>query len=116
MEYPMHVSPRDVLLIKEADVEYRDGRLTKSNGTTHVSLDRFKFGDASSTPTDPEETNSIVDVFKVNGSFTMELKVCSLAPQSGRKRRSNAQQNLARDSSSEENLLASFDESKHYVI
>ena len=39
MEYPMHVPPRDVQLVKEDDIEYRDGRLVESNGTTRVSLD-----------------------------------------------------------------------------
>ena len=110
MEYPMHVPPRDVQLIKEDDIEYRDGRLVKSNGTTRVSVDQpTSYDDIS--PDEDGETD-YPNVFNVSGSYTMKLKACKFVPQATRRRRSFAQRNLDSDSSSEENLMASFDQSE----
>ena len=110
VEYPMHVPPRDIQLVKEEDVEYREGRLFKSNGTTHVSLNQ-KFADNSPTSDTPGDDPAI-DIFTFDGSYSMELKVCRLAPQATRKRRAITRQRLASDSCSEENLMAAYNESK----
>ena len=110
VEYPMHVSPRDIELVKEEDVEYREGRLSKSNGTTHVSLNR-RLTDKTSTSDTPGD-DPAVDMFTFDGSYRMELKVCRLAPQATRKRRAITRQHLASDSCSEENLMAAYNESK----
>ena len=110
MEYPMHTPPRDVQLVKEEDIEYRDGRLVRSNGTTRVSLDQpTSYDDIS--PDEDTETD-YPDVFTVSGLYTMKLKACRFVPQAARRRRSSAQRNLESDSSSEENLMASFDQSE----
>ena len=39
IEFPMHIPTRDVTLHEEEDIEYKDGRLIKSNGTLHLSID-----------------------------------------------------------------------------
>ena len=110
VEYPMHVSPRDIQLVKEEDVEYREGRLLESNGTTHVSLNR-KFTDSMHT-TDRPGDDPDINMFTYNGSFSMELQVCRLVPQATRRRRAITRQYLDSDSSSEENLMATYNESK----
>ena len=110
MEYPMHVSPRDIQLVKEEDVEYREGRLFKSNGTTHVSLNQ-KFADNSPTSDTPGDDPDI-DMFTYDGSFSMELQVCRLVPQAARKRRTISTRYLSSDMSVEENLMSAYDESK----
>ena len=115
IEYTMHIPRRKVQLVEEEDIEYRDGRLYKSNGTMHLSVDQ------AMPITDREEDNSIEDedcpdVFNAYGSFTMELKVCRLVGRTSRKSRRAVQQSLTSDTSSEESLLASFDQSKEKSI
>ena len=110
VEYPMHVPPKDIQLVKEEDVEYREGRLSKSNGTTRFSLNR-KFTDNIPTIHTPGDDPDI-DMFTFDGSFSMELQVCRLVPQATRRRRAITRQYLANDLSSEENLMAAYNESK----
>ena len=110
IEYAMHTPNREVQLVEEEDIEYRDGRLYKSNGTMHLSVDQ-------AMPINDREEDNIEDedrpdVFNVHGSFTMELKVCRLVGRTSRKGRRAVQQSLDSDTSSEESLLASFDQSK----
>ena len=107
MEYPMHVPPRDVLLVKEEDVEYRDGKLAKSNGTTRVSFDKSNSSESSE---DPSGVN-ITGMFTFDGSFSMELRVCRLIPHTTRTRREAVRRSLASDKSSEENLMAGYNQS-----
>lgn len=104
MEYPMHVPTQDIDLIKEEDIEYRDGRLVKSNGTTRVSLDHA----ASQNGISPDEAR----IFTVSGSFSMDLKVCRHIRHATRKR-SIIQQKIESESSLEETLMASFDEREY---
>jgi len=111
VEYPMHVPPQDIQLVKEEDVEYREGRLSKSNGTTRVSLKR-KFTNNSPTSDTPGDDPDI-DMFTYDGSFSMELQVCRLVPQAARKRRAITRQYLSSDLSVEENLMSVYDESKY---
>ena len=107
MEYPMHVPPRDVLLVKEEDIEYRDGRLAKSNGTTRVSFDKTNSSESSE---DPSGVN-ITGMFTFDGSFSMELRACRLIPHTTRRRREAVRRSLASDQSSEENLMAGYNQS-----
>ena len=110
VEYPMHVPPRDIQLVKEEDVEYREGRLSKSNGTTHVSLNR-RFTDNAPTH-DTSSDDPDIDMFTYDGSFSMDLQVCRLVPQAARRRRAISKQYLVSDLSVEENLMSVYDESK----
>ena len=118
IEYAMHTPNREIQLVEEEDIEYRDGRLYKSNGSMHLSVDK-------AMPITDHEEDSIEDedrpeVFNAHGSFTMELKVCRLVGRTSRNGRRAVQQNLESDTSSEESLLASFDQSerksKQYCI
>ena len=104
MEYPTHVSPQDVLLVKEEDVEYRDGKLTKSNGTTRISLGR-------NTSSELGEDSNNTGIFTFDGSFSMELRACRLIPHTTRRRREAVRRSLASDQSSEENLMAGYNQS-----
>ena len=104
IEYPMHVRARDVSLHEEEDIEYRDGRLTKSNGTMSISIDTSKTSaDSNREESDDEFSN----VFSAHGSFTMELRLCRV---SSRRERA-VQENVDSSSSVEEGLMATVDES-----
>lgn len=103
IEYPMQVNSKDIQFVKEEDIEYRDGKLVKSNGSTILSLNQEHV---------PQEGSEgyFVDIFTVSGSFSMELSVCRPAPRTTRKRRNSVQRNLQSAHSLEETLMASFDQ------
>ena len=106
IEYPMHVSAQAIQLVKEEDIEYQKGHLTKSNGTTHVSLNQV------SDHEDYTDTDT-VDIFTLDGQFSLELKVCRHVPRVSRQKRSITRQYLASDVSVEENLMARFNHCMH---
>lgn len=108
IEYPMQANRKDIQLVKEEDIEYKDGQLVKSNGTTILSLDKEHV---------PHKTSErdFVDIFTVSGSFSMELRACRLAPHATRRRRNSVQRKLQSAYSSEESLMGSFDLGKLYM-
>ena len=103
IEFPMHIPTRDVKLHEEEDIEYKDGRLIKSNGTLHLSID-------SSSTSRLEGSDEFSNVFTAHGSFSMELKLCRISARFSRKRRA-IQKSVDGSYSVEENLMATFDES-----
>ena len=92
--------------LEEEDIEYRSGRLIKSNGTMQLSVER---GLQEGTASDDNLEQQFSNVFNARGSFNMELKLCRLVPLTARRRRNAVRQNLNGDSSSEESLMASYD-------
>ena len=106
MEYSTEIPARDVDLVEEEDIEYRSGRLIKSNGTMHLSVER---GRQEDTDSDDNLEQQFSNVFNARGSFNMELKLCRLVPLTARRRRNAVRQNLNGAYSSEESLMASYD-------
>ena len=106
IEYPMHVSTQDILLFKEEDIEYQEGYLTKSNGTTRVSFN-------SKSYSEEDNNTDMVDVFTLDGQFSLELKVCRRIPHVSRQKRSVVSEYLASDLSVEEKLMATFNQSMY---
>ncbi|CAI8021652.1 hypothetical protein GBAR_LOCUS12822 [Geodia barretti] len=104
IEFPMHIPTRDVKLHEEEDIEYKDGRLIKSNGTLHLSID-------SSSTSRLEGSDEFSNAFTAHGSFSMELKLCRISARFSRKRRA-IQKSVDGSYSVEENLMATFDERK----
>jgi HEAT repeat protein len=103
IEFPMHIPTRDVKLHEEEDIEYKDGRLIKSNGTLHLSID--------SSTSRLEGSDEFSNAFTAHGSFSMELKICRISARFSRKRRA-IQKSVDGIYSVEENLMATFDERK----
>ena len=111
VEYPANIPAGDVELVEEEDIEYKDGRLVKSNGTMHLLVERvMSTQQDDGTPTEDHE-DEFSNIFNVRGNFSMELRVCRLVPRTARRRRDAVRENIDRDSSSEETLMASFDQS-----
>ena len=111
VEYPANIPAGDVELMEEEDIEYKDGRLVKSNGTMHLSVQRVvssQQDDETSTENYDEE---FANVLNARGTFSMELRVCRLVPLTARRRRDAVRLNIDRETSSEESLMASFDQS-----
>lgn len=108
-EHLMEVPPRDIDFHQEDDIEYRDGRLLRSNGTMTFSL-------RGATPVtggeeESRETDEFSPVFSTNGSFYMQLKVCRFVPPAARRRRAVVR-SLVSGASMQENLMAVINESK----
>jgi hypothetical protein len=112
VEYPANIPAGDVELVEEEDIEYKDGRLVKSNGTMHLLVERvMSTQQDDGTPTEDHE-DEFSNLFNVRGNFSMELRVCRLVPRTARRRRDAVRENIDSDSSSEETLMASFDQKK----
>ncbi|CAI8009366.1 hypothetical protein GBAR_LOCUS6308 [Geodia barretti] len=112
VEYPANIPAGDVELVEEEDIEYKDGRLVKSNGTMHLLVERvMSTQQDDGTPTEDHE-DEFSNIFNVRGNFSMELRVCRLVPRTARRRRGAVRENIDSDSSSEETLMASFDQKK----
>ena len=108
IEYPMDIPDKDVELTEEEDIEYRDGRLVRSNGTMNISMERTLSSHNELTPDDSED-NNFSNMFNARGSFLMELKVCRLVPLTARGRRNAVREHFDSDSTLEESLMATFD-------
>ena len=110
IEYASHVPPREVQFHEEDDIEYREGKLVKSNGTVHLSLDR-------SAPLSHRDGGDqlFADVFTTRGSFNMELRMCRVIQRSSRRRRAT-QQTIEGSQSLEESLLATINESGFLLL
>ena len=106
MEYSSGIPTRDVQLQEEDDIEYRDGRLVKSSGNMHLSVDKEIHSSDDESPGMAE----FADVVTAHGSFSMELEECRI-PLHTRRRR-EVEQYLDGGSSLEEGLMATYDESK----
>ena len=112
LEYSSGIPTRDVQLQEEDDIEYRDGRLVKSSGNMHLSVDKEIHNSDDESPGMAE----FADVVTAHGSFLMELEECR-SPLHTRRRR-EVEQYLDGGSSLEEGLMATYDESKwsyHYI-
>ena len=101
LRFPNDISPRDIQFHEEDDIEYRDGRLIKSNGTVHLSLDKS---------VTIQETDGQSDIVTIHGHFYLQLLDCRDIPSDYRSRRA-IQSDLESTSSLEETLMASVDES-----
>ena len=110
IEYASHVPPQEVQFHEEDDIEYREGKLVKSNGTVHLSVDR-------SAPLSNRDGGDqlFADVFTTRGSFNMELRMCRVIQRSSRRRRAT-QQKIEGSQSLEESLLATINESGFLLI
>ena len=112
LEYSSGIPTRDVQLQEEDDIEYRDGRLVKSSGNMHLSVDK----EIHSSDDDSLGIAEFADVVTAHGSFLMELEECR-TPLHTRRRR-EVEQYLDEGLSLEEGLMATYDESKwsyHYI-
>ena len=112
LEYPTHVSQQDTQLLRNEDVKYSNGIMLKSNGTAQISSKGNLLRNASIFNHSNETHDVDVDIFMINGSFSMELHVCRRVLHVTRKRRDANRQSLASDFSVEENLMARFNESR----
>ena len=110
VEYPINIPEEDVELTEEEDIEYKDGRLVKSNGTMNISMEKALSSQEEFTPDDIDQDNNFSNMFNARGSFVMELKVCRLVPLTARGRRNAVRKHFNSDSTSEESLMASFDQ------
>ena len=111
LEYSSGIPTRDVQLQEEDDIEYRDGRLVKSSGKMHLSVDKEIHSSDDESPGMAE----FADVVTAHGTFSMELEECR-TPHTRRRR--EVKQYLDGGSSLEEGLMATYDESKwsyHYI-
>ena len=116
MEYPIHASQQDIQVDREENINYRDGILLQSNGTTQVSSKGNILSNASTFSDSNGAADIDLDIFMVHGYFSMELQVCRLVPHATRKRRETNRRNLASGLSCEESLMAGFNESKNITI
>ena len=110
IEYPVNVPAEDVELFEEEDIEYRDGTLVKSNGTMHISVEKHVSPHKEDIGADEKQDADISKMLNAHGTFVMELKVCRLVPLAARRRRNAVREFINRDSSSEESLMATFDQ------
>ena len=112
VEYPTNIPARDVELVEEEDIEYRDGKLFKSNGTMNVSIEKALSSQDEFTPdsADENQDDNFSNMFNARGSYAMELKVCRLVPLTARGRRNAVRKHFNRHSTAEESLMASFDQ------
>ena len=113
MEYPTHIPVEDVDLVEEEDIEYRDGKLFKSNGTLNLTVERVRPSHVESPAPDDDKFQNM---FNARGSYSMELGVCRHVRLTARRRRSKVRRSLQSKSSSEETLMASFDQGCNIII
>ena len=92
---------------EEENIEYtRDGRLVRSSGNMHLSVDK-EVGHSGSQGSGGMDQFS--DVVTAHGSFSMELNECKTVPRTRRRR--EVQRHLDRGFSLEESLMATYNES-----
>ena len=108
LEHSSEVGAEDVEFHEEDDIEYRDDKLVKSNGTIFISIDKTSGGSVRGQL----DTDPLSGIATAQGSFSMQLKECNIVSHEERGRRA-VPQSLDDSSSVEENLMAKYDEGKH---
>ena len=91
-EYPNDDRPQEVELHKEEDIEFHNGTLQSSSGTTYVAIDTHQQqGDGDDNDSDQDEP----DVFAVIGSYKLDKDRCySLSGEEKQQRKRRSADNL----------------------
>lgn len=105
ISYPSGAKEKSIDLLKDEDIEFRNGALYHSSGHTQLSIKQGQ-------KTDTTE-RSLSEAFTAEGSFTLDLKHCSIPAKHvlGRRRR-NVNEKMNRDTK-EEDIKVSYDKCKN---
>ena len=106
IEFSANANKKDIKLTKDEDIEYRNGKLYHSAGTTDIKLKEGK-----SRLTEGKE-KSISEALKVHGSYSLQLDHCSARTARSTIRHRRSIENKINENMMEENIIANFDESK----
>lgn len=106
ISYSSEASKKNIKLLKVEDIEYRDGFLFHSSGSTDIKIN---------VQDDNEADHSISEAFEAEGSYTLDLQQC-FAPSKhmhSRKRRSISEK-MDQDML-EEDLKVHYDRCKYFL-
>ena len=106
IDYSTGARKRDIQLMKEEEIEYRDGVLQHSSGDTS-----FKIQNRHQTETGQEKKLS--DAFSAHGSYTLDLQRCYTSKKENKARRKRTlDDHMNQNMIAEERLMANFNISK----
>ena len=108
IEYSTGAKKKNIKLLKDEDIEYRDGFLYHSAGSTML---RIKEGQ------DPKTVEkSVSEAFVAEGSFTLDLEHCYVPAKHVQSRRRRSVNKEMQKDSKEEDIKTHYDKCKVFKI
>jgi hypothetical protein len=109
IDYSTGAKKKNIKLSKDEDIEYRDGFLYHSSGSTVL---RIKQGQNANKAVE----KSVAEAFAAEGSFTLDLEHCYVpAKHVQSRRRRSVNEEMDKDST-EEDIKTNYDKCKAYRI
>ena len=99
--YSSGTKKKNIKLLKDEDIEYRDGLLYHSSGSTMLHIKQKEDGTAVE--------NSISEAFAAEGSYTLDLQQCYIQTKHMQSRRRRSVSEEMRKDSMEEDIKAHYD-------
>ena len=104
IEYSTGAKKKNIKLLKDEDIEYRDGFLYHSSGSTVLRIKQGQNAEAAE--------KSVAEAFAAEGSFTLDLEHCYIPAKHVQSRRRRSVNEEMQKDSTEEDINAHYDKCK----